>query len=169
MGSCLTLGNEWSEETHGLTKQEIPLGRTPGQRAGDQRTQESSSTHGSHVQASWYLGRFLGHLWPIIVSKGPSRWCTHLSVKRDSSEDSGGLVGHKSWHLLSPFDFSQFLPVVLCSWPRRPVKITRASGYCLAWSDFQSFPNTSFPLPPGSWQFFAYNPAQLLPAQYGRL
>ena len=34
MGSCLTLGNEWSEETHGLTKQEALLGRTPGQRAG---------------------------------------------------------------------------------------------------------------------------------------
>ena len=27
MGSCLTLGSEWSEETHGLTTQEAPLGR----------------------------------------------------------------------------------------------------------------------------------------------
>ena len=27
MGSCLTLGNELSEETHVLTKQEILLGR----------------------------------------------------------------------------------------------------------------------------------------------
>ena len=27
LGSCLTLGNEWSEETHVLTKQEILLGK----------------------------------------------------------------------------------------------------------------------------------------------
>ena len=33
-GSCLTLGNELSEETHVLTKQEILLGRAPGWRAG---------------------------------------------------------------------------------------------------------------------------------------
>ena len=30
MGSCLTLGNELSEETHVLTKQETLLGRAPG-------------------------------------------------------------------------------------------------------------------------------------------
>ena len=34
LGSCLTLGNELSEETHVLTKQEILLGRAPGWRAG---------------------------------------------------------------------------------------------------------------------------------------
>ena len=34
LGSCLTLGNELSEETHALTKQEILLGRAPGWRAG---------------------------------------------------------------------------------------------------------------------------------------
>ena len=33
-GSCLTLGNKLSEETHVLTKQEILLGRAPGWRAG---------------------------------------------------------------------------------------------------------------------------------------
>ena len=34
LGSCLTLGNELSEETHVLTKQEILLERAPGWRAG---------------------------------------------------------------------------------------------------------------------------------------
>ena len=34
LGSCLTLGNELSEETHVLTKQEILLGRAPEWRAG---------------------------------------------------------------------------------------------------------------------------------------
>ena len=34
LGSCLTLRNELSEETHALTKQEILLGRAPGWRTG---------------------------------------------------------------------------------------------------------------------------------------
>ena len=34
LGSCLALGNELSEETHVLTKQEILLGRGTGWRAG---------------------------------------------------------------------------------------------------------------------------------------
>ena len=34
LGSCLTLGNALSEETHVLTKPEILLGRAPGWRAG---------------------------------------------------------------------------------------------------------------------------------------
>ena len=33
LGSCLTLGNELSKETHVLTKQEILLGKAPGWRA----------------------------------------------------------------------------------------------------------------------------------------
>ena len=33
LGSCLTLGNELSEEIHVLTKQEILLGKAPGWRA----------------------------------------------------------------------------------------------------------------------------------------
>ena len=37
VGSCLTLGNELSEETHMLTKQETLLGRHAGQRAGGYR------------------------------------------------------------------------------------------------------------------------------------
>ena len=44
LGSCLILGNELSEETHVLTKQEILLGRAPG--GGEQEgkgTQKNSS------------------------------------------------------------------------------------------------------------------------------
>ena len=36
LGSCLTLGNELSEETRVLTKQETLLGKAPGWRAGGQ-------------------------------------------------------------------------------------------------------------------------------------
>ena len=46
------------------------------------------------------------------LTQGPSWWHTHRSAKIDSSEkDSGRLVGHMDWRLLSPFDLSQILPV----------------------------------------------------------
>ena len=43
-----------------------------------------------------------------------------------SEEDSGRLVGHADWRLLSPFDLSRILPVgggllVPCSLPGPPV------------------------------------------------
>ena len=42
----------------------------------------------------------------IILTQGPSWWCTHCSAKLDSSkDDSGRLVGH----VVSPFDLSQIL------------------------------------------------------------
>ena len=43
LGSCLTLGNELSEETHVLTKQDILLERVLGWRAGGKGTQENCS------------------------------------------------------------------------------------------------------------------------------
>ena len=44
MGSCLTLGNELSEETHMLTKQEILLGKSAQGREQDGKgTQENCS------------------------------------------------------------------------------------------------------------------------------
>ena len=57
----------------------------------------------------------------------------------DSSEkNSGRLVGHMDWHLLSPFNLSQILPVgdslsVLFVTRTSCGKITHASCYYLAW------------------------------------
>ena len=46
------------------------------------------------------------------LTQGPSWWCTHRPVKMESSEkDSGRLVGHMDWRLLSAFALSQILPV----------------------------------------------------------
>ena len=42
LGSCLTLGNELSEETHALTKQEILLGK--GTRVESSRVREPRRT-----------------------------------------------------------------------------------------------------------------------------
>ena len=54
MGSCLTLGNELSEETHLLTKQEILLGK--GAQMEDSRVREPRRTalpHGLQSQVLW--------------------------------------------------------------------------------------------------------------------
>ena len=54
LGSCLTLGNELSEETHVLTKQEILLGK--GTRVESSRVREPRRTampRGSQSQVLW--------------------------------------------------------------------------------------------------------------------
>ena len=54
LGSCLTLGNELSEETHVLTKQEILLGK--GTRVESSRVREPRRTalpHGSQSRVLW--------------------------------------------------------------------------------------------------------------------
>ena len=54
LGSCLTLGNELSEETHVLTKQEILLGK--GTRLESSRVREPRRTallHGSKSRVLW--------------------------------------------------------------------------------------------------------------------
>ena len=54
MGSCLTFGNELSEETHVLTKQEILLGR--GARVASNGVREPRRTalpHGLQSQVLW--------------------------------------------------------------------------------------------------------------------
>ena len=54
VGSCITLGNELSEETHELTKQELLLGK--GAQAESRRVREPRRTalpHGSQSQVLW--------------------------------------------------------------------------------------------------------------------
>ena len=54
LGSCLTLGNELSEETHVLTKQEILLGK--GSRVESRRVRELRKTalpRGSQSRVLW--------------------------------------------------------------------------------------------------------------------
>ena len=54
LGSCLTLGNELSEETHLLTKQEVLLGK--GTQVESSRVREPRRTalpHGSQAPVLW--------------------------------------------------------------------------------------------------------------------
>ena len=95
LGSCLTLRNELSEETHMLTKQDF-IGQ--GHLGGDQQdegTQENCSA--MWLTVSGLMGMGLVSLSPLAnrlaLVLGPSWWCTHLSAKMDSSaKDPGRLV-----------------------------------------------------------------------------
>ena len=54
LGSCLTLGNELSKETHVLTKQEILLGKDT--RAESRRVREPRRTAVPRDSQSWFYG-----------------------------------------------------------------------------------------------------------------
>ena len=53
LGSCLTLRNEWSKETHVLTKQEIFWGKGPWVESS--RVREPRRTALPHGSQSWVL------------------------------------------------------------------------------------------------------------------
>ena len=54
LGSCLTLGNELSEETHVLTKQEILLGEDTQVESGRVREpRRTALPHGSQSRVLW--------------------------------------------------------------------------------------------------------------------
>ena len=78
VGSCLTLGNKLSEESHMLTKQESLLGR--GAWAESRRVREPRGTAmpcGSQSRVLWWWGSFPGFLWPNILTRFwlGFRWC----------------------------------------------------------------------------------------------
>ena len=110
MGSCLTLGNELSEETHVLRKQEILLGR--GTQAESSRVRETGRTalpRGSTVSGFMVMGLVSRLSLPIILTQSPSWWHTHCSAKMDVTEkDSGSWLD--TWcHLLTFPDLFQLV------------------------------------------------------------
>ena len=55
LGSCLTIGNELSEETHVLTKQEILLGKgTQGESSRVREPRRTALPHGLQSQVLWW-------------------------------------------------------------------------------------------------------------------
>ena len=123
LGSCLTLGNELSKETHVLTKQEILFGRGPW--AESSRVREPRRT-----AATWLA--VLGFMLMVLVSRlslanrsdSESFLVVHTLFSQDGCQREGfwEVVGH----VVSPFDLSWSLPVgggllVLCSLPGPPV------------------------------------------------
>ena len=70
VGSCPTLGNELSEESHMLRKQESLLRRDAWEES--RRVREPRRTAapcGSQSWVLWWWGSFLGFLWPNILTR----------------------------------------------------------------------------------------------------
>ena len=124
LGSCLTLRNELSKETHVLTKQEILLGK--GTRAESSRIREARRTALSHGFA------VSGFMVMVLVSglslANHSDSESFLTVHALSSQD--GCQREGFWevvrHVVSPFHLSRTFPVgggllVPCSLPGPPV------------------------------------------------
>jgi len=96
VGSCLTLGNELSEETHLLTKQEILLGKdtwVESSRAREPRrtalpvskTVLWLAVLGFMVMELIFRSSLANHL-----TQSPSWWCMLCSAKMDAREEDSG-------------------------------------------------------------------------------
>ena len=114
LGSCLTLRNELSEETHLLTKQEILLGK---------RTQEKSSVTWLAVSGFTVMGLVSG-LSLANHSDSESFLVVHALLSQDGCQREG--FWEVVRHVVSPFDLSRTLLVgggllVPCSLPGPPV------------------------------------------------
>ena len=124
VGSCLTLRNELSEETHPLTKTDF-TGEAP---VGEGSPGGVLCPVARSLGLRWW-DEFPGRFWPIILTQSPSWWCTH-----SSEEGSGRLVRHA----VSPLDLSWIL---LLFWLVSSMfltrdschKMTHANGYYGAW------------------------------------
>ena len=124
LGSCLILGNELSEETHELSKQEILLGK--GARAESSRVREPKA----NCSATWLT--VSGFMVMGLVSRlslanhsdSESFLLVHALFSQDGCQRGGfwEVIGH----VVFPFDLSRTLPVgggllVPCSLPGPPV------------------------------------------------
>ena len=65
MGSCLTLGNELSKETHELTNK---CEGAPGREQQGKGTQENCSASWLTVSGFMVMGFVSGFSWPIILT-----------------------------------------------------------------------------------------------------
>ena len=117
LGSCLTLGNELSEETHVLTKQEILLGKGGEQKG--KGTQENCSVTWLAVLGFMVMGLVSG-LSLANHSDSESFLVVHTLFSQDGCQREGfwEVVGQ----VVSPFDLSRTLLVgggllVPCSLP----------------------------------------------------
>ena len=89
VGSCLTLRNELSKETHVLTKQEILLGRgAPVESSRVRETRRTALTTWLTVLGFMVMGLVSGLSHHLI--QNPSWWCVHCSAKMDASEKDSG-------------------------------------------------------------------------------
>ena len=147
VGSCLTLGNELSKETHVLTKQEILLGK--GTRVESSRVREPRRTalpRGS-VLGFMVMGLVSG-LYLANRSDSESFLMVHALFSQDGCQREG--FWEVVRHVVSPFDLSRTLPVgggvlVPCSLPGSPVVKQRMQMVTMVPGQGGRFQSVCFP------------------------
>ena len=90
LGSCLTLGNELSEETHADKARDLIGKGHPGGEQEGKGTQENCSAAWLAVLGFMVMGLVSRWLWPIILIQSLSWWRTHHSANMDASERDSG-------------------------------------------------------------------------------
>ena len=130
-GSCLTLGNELSEETHVLTKQEILSERAPGWRAVGEGNPGELLCHMGYGDGISFLVVFSQSFWLRVLPGGARlvqpRWLPERRIL-----GGGWTRGVTFWPFLNSTGWwwlisSVFLIRISCR------KITHANSYYGAW------------------------------------
>ena len=105
-------------------------------------TQENCCATWLRVSGFMVMGLVSGFCSQSFWLRVLSWWCTYHLAKMDcSEEDSGRLLEHMDWSLLSPFDLSWILPVhgslLVPSYSpgNSCCKITHVRGHHLAWPE----------------------------------
>ena len=111
VGSCLTLRNELSKETHMLKARDFIGKERQGRELQGKGTQEDCSV-------TWFTASGFMVMWLIsrLSLANHSDSGSFLVLLSQDTFQWGGfweVVGHMDWHLLSPFDLSWILPVVV--------------------------------------------------------
>ena len=89
LGSCLTLGNELSKETHMLTKQEILLAKgTQVESSRVRQPRRIALPHGSQSRVLWWWDWFPGCPWAIILTQ-ESFLVVHALFSQDGCKREG--------------------------------------------------------------------------------
>ena len=108
LGSCLALGNELSEETHVLTKQEILLGNST--RVESSRVKEPRRTalpRGSQSLVFLVMGLVSGL---SLANHSNSVFPGGARITRPRWMLARGILGSGRTHAVSPFDLSRTFP-----------------------------------------------------------
>ena len=117
------------------TKQYIFLGR--GARAKNRRLRAPRRTalpRGSKSWVLWQSDYFLGCLCPVVLTQGPSWWCTHCSAKMEANERDSGRWSDTGRLLLTFLELFQWVVAYSVFLTRTSChKTAHANAYCGAW------------------------------------
>ena len=101
---------DWGNTGIDKVRDFIGKGHSGGELQGEET--ENSSAMWFTVLDFTVIWLVSGCLWPITLTRGPSRWCACHSAKMDSSKQvSGRVAGHMDWSLFSPLDVSWIILV----------------------------------------------------------